>query len=82
MDLTARNAVRQRILDLCDVHNITVNKLGIMCGVTQSPLNNIINTGSNNPTISTISKICVGLDITVREFFNDEIFENIEQEIR
>ncbi|MDR2168461.1 MAG: helix-turn-helix transcriptional regulator [Clostridiales bacterium] len=80
--ITARNAVRQRILDLCRLNNITVNKLSTICGVTQSTFNNIINTGSNNPTISTIAKVCDGLEITIREFFDDEIFENIEQEIR
>jgi transcriptional regulator with XRE-family HTH domain len=80
--MTARNAVRQRIINLCDSHNITVNKLSTLCGVTQSTFNNIINTGSNNPTISTVAKICDGLEITIREFFNDEIFEDIEQEIR
>jgi len=80
--MTARNAVRQRIIDLCNSHNITLNKLGTICGITQSTLNNIINTGSNNPTVSTITKICDGLNITLREFFNDEIFENTEQEVK
>ena len=80
--MTARNAVRQRIIDLCDSHDITLNKLSIICGITQSTLNSIINNGSNNPTISTIAKICDGLDITIREFFNDDIFENTEQEIK
>jgi transcriptional regulator with XRE-family HTH domain len=80
--MTARNAVRQRIIELCNERSVTVNKLSIICGVTQSTFNNIINTGSNNPTISTITKICNGLDITVREFFDAEIFENIEQEIK
>jgi len=80
--MNARNAVRQRIIDLCDSRNITVNKLSTICGVTQSTFNNIINTGSKNPTIATIAKICDGLDITIREFFNDEIFEHIEQEVK
>jgi transcriptional regulator with XRE-family HTH domain len=80
-DMTVRNAVRQRILNLCDSRGITINKLGTICGVTQSTFNNIINTGSKNPTVSTIAKICDGLEITVREFFNDDLFENIEQEI-
>jgi transcriptional regulator with XRE-family HTH domain len=80
--MTARNAVRQRIINLCNSRGITVNKLGIICGVTQSTLNNIINTGSQNPTVSTVTKICDGLDITVREFFNDDLFDNIEQEIK
>ena len=80
--MTARNAVRQRIIDLCDTYNITVNKLSTICGITQSSLNNIVNTGSNNPTISTVAKICDGLNITIREFFDDEIFEDIEQEVK
>ena len=80
--MTVRNAVRQRIIDLCQSRNITINKLGTICGITQSSLNNIINTGSNNPTISTIAKICDGLEITIIDFFNDEIFEDIEQEVK
>jgi transcriptional regulator with XRE-family HTH domain len=80
--MTARNAVRQRMLDLCNFHNITPNKLATISGVTQSTLNNIINVGSNNPTISTVAKICDGLGITIREFFDDEIFGDIEQEIK
>ena len=80
--MTARNAVRQRIIDLCNSRNITINKLSTICGITQSSLNNIINTGSNNPTIATITKICDGLDISIREFFDDEIFEDTEQEVK
>jgi transcriptional regulator with XRE-family HTH domain len=80
--MTARNAVRQRIIDLCKSRNITINKLGTICGVTQSTLNNIINTGSNNPSVSTIAKICDGLEISIMEFFNDKLFINNEQEIK
>ena len=80
--MTARNAIRQRIINLCNARGITVNKLSIICGVTQSTINNIINTGSKNPTIATITKICNGLDITIREFFDDSLFEDIEQEVK
>ena len=81
-EMTIRNAVRQRILDLCALHNITINKLSTICGVTQSTFNNIINTGSNNPTISTIAKICDGLEMNIRQFFDADIFENHEQEVQ
>lgn len=79
--MNIRDAVRQRILDLCEANQITINKLALEAGLTQSTLNSIINAGSNNPTLATVSKICVGLEITVREFFNDSLFEDIEQEI-
>ena len=80
--MTSRNAVKQRIINLCSTHTISINKLSILSGITQSTLNNIINTGSNNPTVSTIAKICDGLEISLRDFFNDDIFEDIEQEVK
>ena len=80
--MAARNAVRQRILNLCESNNMSVNKLSTVCGVTQSTFNNIINTGSNNPTIATIAKICDGLNISMRAFFDDALFEGLEQEIK
>ena len=76
------NAVAKRILALCHERDITPNKLSIISGITQSTINNIINTGSNNPTVSTIKKICDGLDITLSEFFDDDVFNNLEQEIK
>ncbi|HCC35395.1 MAG TPA: transcriptional regulator [Ruminococcaceae bacterium] len=79
--MTVRNATRQRIINLCEAHNITINKLAVESGLTQSTLSSIINTGSRNPTLSTVAKICAGLNITVRAFFDDELFERIEQQI-
>ena len=75
-------AVVIRILELCRERNITVNKLSTICGITQSTLNNIVNRESTNPTVSTIKKICDGLEITIVDFFNTEDFLNLEQEIK
>lgn len=75
-------AVRTRILELCEERNLTVNKLSIMCGITQSTLSNIVNGRNNSTTISTIKKICDGLGITIVEFFQSPCFENLEQELK
>ncbi len=75
-------AVKLRILGLCTEKHITVNKLSTICGITQSTLNNIVSGRNNSTTVSTVKKICDGLDITVMEFFNSELFENLEQEIK
>lgn len=80
MDL--RQAIRERILQLCAERNITINKLCLISGITQSTVNNIINTGSNNPTVSTVKKICDGLDITLADFFDNTLFTELEQEIQ
>ena len=79
--MTSGEAVAKRIIALCEQNNITVNKLCTISGITQSTINNIINTGSNNPTVSTIKKICDGLDISLAEFFDDDIIASLEQEI-
>ena len=80
--MTIGEATAKRIIKLCNKYQITPNKLSTISGITQSTINNIINVGSNNPTISTIKKICDGLEITLAEFFDDELFTSLEQEVK
>lgn len=80
--MTIVDAVALRILALCQERNITPNKLSTISGITQSTINNILNTGSNNPTVSTVKKICDGLEISLSEFFDDDVFNSLEQEIK
>ena len=76
------NAVKLRIIELCDERNITINKLSTMWGITQSTLNNIIGGRNKSMTVSTVKKICDGLNITIRDFFESEIFDDLEQEVK
>lgn len=75
-------AVRVRILDLCAQRGITINRLATISGVTQSTLNNIISGRNHSATVSTIKKLCDGLDITLRDFFDTPVFDQLEQEIK
>ena len=75
-------AVVKRILELCKEHNITINKLSTISGITQSTLNNIVSGRNNSATVSTIKKLCDGLNITIVDFFNTEDFLNLEQELQ
>lgn len=80
--LTIGNAVKNRILELCQTRNITINKLGTLSGVTQSTINNITSGRNNSATVATIKKLCDGLDITITEFFCSDCFRDLEQEIK
>jgi len=80
--MTVGEAVRARILELCEARNLSVNKLCSISGVTQSTVNNIISGRNNSATVSTVKKLCDGLDITIEEFFVSELFRNLEQEIK
>ena len=75
-------AVKLRIIELCKDNNITINKLSTLCGITQSTLNNIVSGRNNSTTVSTVKKICDGLELNIIEFFSSSLFENLEQEIK
>lgn len=77
-----KEAITDRILALCQQRGISVNKLCNMSGVTQSTVNNIINRKNNTTMVSTIKKLCDGLDITLGEFFSTPEFDRLEQEVR
>ena len=80
--MRVNEAVKLRILELCKQKNITLNKLSTICGITQSTLNNIISRHNATTTVSTIQKVCDGLEITIQEFFSSPLFNNLEQEIK
>lgn len=75
-------AVKERILELCNERDISINKLSSLSGVTQSTVNNIVSGRNNSATVSTVKKLCDGLGITIEEFFHSDIFAGLEQEIQ
>lgn len=75
-------AIRKRILYLCDENDITVNALSDKSGITQSTLNDIVNGTTYSTGVATIQKMCDGLDISIRDFFDSELFSDIEQEVK
>lgn len=80
--MDTRQAIATRLLRLCSEKDITVNALANIAGVPPTTIYSILNKKSKNPGTISIKKICDGLDISVREFFNDELFEDLEQEIK
>lgn len=75
-------AVIRRIQELCREKELSINALSNASGVTQSTVNDIISGKTYNAGIVTIKKLCDGLGISVREFFDSNLFTNLEQELR
>lgn len=75
-------AVIKRIEELCMERNLTINALSNISGVTQSTVNDIVSGTTYNAGIVTIKKLCDGLRISIRDFFNSDLFTNLEQEIK
>ena len=80
--MNTKEAVAARIIELCNDRNIATNALANISGVSPSTVYSMLNEKSQNPGVVSIKKLCDGLDISLREFFDSPIFDDIEQEIK
>ena len=80
--MTTKEAVAKRIIELCAERDIATNALANISGVSPSTVYSMLNEKSRNPGVVSLKKLCDGLEITLREFFNSPLFDNLEQEIR
>lgn len=80
--MNTKQAVAKRIIELCDERHIAINALANISGVSPSTIYSMLNEKSQNPGIVSVKKLCDGLEISVREFFNSPLFEDLEQEIK
>ena len=80
--MNTKEAVARRILELCEERNIAVNALATVSGVSPSTVYSMLNEKSRNPGVVSIKKLCDGLDISIRQFFDSNLFDDLEQEIQ
>ena len=80
--MNTKEAVAKRIIELCDEYKMATNALANISGVSPSTVYSILNEKSQNPGVVSIKKLCDGLEISLREFFDSPIFDDIEQEIK
>ena len=80
--MTVSEAVVARLIELCEERHLTINKISTISGITQSTVNDIIKGTTASAQISTIKKLCDGLEISVRQFFDSPLFDDLEQELK
>lgn len=73
-------AITKRIYALCDERKITPNKLANMAGMPAGSLKSIFYGKSKNPGTRTILDICQALEISLFDFFNDDLFKDKDLE--
>lgn len=81
-DMRTKEAVAKRILDLCAQRGMAVNALAAESGVSPSTVYSMLNEKSQNPGVVSIKKLCDGFNISIREFFDCDLFDDLEQEIK
>ena len=82
LKMNLKETIAQRIRQLCEERNITPYTLATTSGVDKSTVYSILGEKSQKPEVTTIKKICDGLEITLGEFFSTSEFDNLEQEIK
>lgn len=78
--MNLQEAIKYRVLNLCEENNITINGLAMLSGMSQSTVNSLIDGSSKNPKILTILRICLGLNMDLKDFFDNPIFKDLEDE--
>ena len=73
-------AITKRIYALCNERGITPNKLANMAGMPAGSLKSIFYGKSKNPGTRTILDICQALEISLFDFFNDDLFKDKDLE--
>ena len=77
-----KKAVLLRIKKLCKERNLKLNALANLSGVTPSTVYSMFDEDRYDIGIVSLKKLCDGLEIDIIEFFNDDLFKNMEQEIK
>ena len=80
--MKVKDIVAERFLKICKERGIKLNELANVSGVTPSTVYSMLNEKSKNPGVASIKKICDGLEISIREFFDSDLFDDLEQEIK
>ena len=71
----------KRIEYLCRQQGISYYSLSYKSTVPMTTLMHIIDCSTKNPGIFTIIKICNGLNISIKDFFDSNEFKDIEYEV-
>ena len=76
-----KNAVVQRLKNICAERGIAANEHANISGVTPSTVYSLFDERRQNVSITTIKILCDGLEISLGDFFSSPEFDDLEQEI-
>lgn len=77
-----KDAIVNRIQQLCVQRNMAYNALAVVSGITPSTLYSLLSDTRRDISVTTLKKLCDGFGITLGEFFSTPEFDALEQEIQ
>ena len=76
--LDLSQAIRIRIKNLIDERNLNISKLSTLAGISRSTLSKFMSGQRKIIRLDMVEYICEGLNMKLKDFFDDEIFDNID----
>lgn len=73
-------AIRKRLDELVKENKTNYTALSLNSNITPSTIFDFLYNKSKSPTIKTIRRLCRGCGITLREFFDRDYFNNLDEE--
>lgn len=77
--MSAQEMLIERINNLCKENRLSYYALAYKSAVPLTTLMHIVDKTTVNPGIITISKLCDGFGITMKDFFDSPEFEGLEK---
>ena len=73
-------AIRQRIINLTKLKNISLKELSRRAGVPYPTLISFMSGANKTMNLSTLYGLCIGLDIDLVDFFDNRLFQDVLDE--
>ena len=80
--MLVKDAVVARLEGLCRQRGLSYNELAVRSGVTPSTVYSLLDARRRDLSVSTVKKLCDGLDLSLGDFFSHPLFDRLDQEIR
>mgnify|MGYP001853306007 FL=1 len=71
-------AIRKRIENLIKENKTNGNNLALNSGIDRSTINRFLRKQNKSIKIETITLICQALNISLKDFFDDKMFDDVE----
>lgn len=76
--MTICEATSKRIYELCEEKRLSGYRVTYLAGMPPSTFKSILNGKSKNPGVVNISRIAEGLGMTIREFYDSDLFNDLD----
>ena len=80
--MSIKDAIVIRLQKICKQRQMKYNELATRSGVTPSTVYSLMSESRRDLSVITLKNLCDGLDMTITDFFDDDIFKTLEQEIQ